>query len=312
MNGSQGKGSEERGVRFVPMQGSVVGGVPKDKTVRLTDAMADLKLGIDGLKSQLHDVSDGNRWAHALGPFARICSVFLRKAVLGDHDKRETRLLDDRVLESIGLRLDPLRKIPKDGRREIEVGIQTFLLEGPNAHGSSTPLWSCPRVARLIEDRFGVCYHECHVWKLLRALNWSPQRPVGKARERNKEAICTWRKKPWPTLKKPRKQGPTIVFIDESGLSQRPHAHRVGSLTGSSQRPGARVSRLLRRLHRHRVPAHPRSTRLNTSGATGSSTSCRTSVPRTTGNSTRVLGRPYAVCSSHASSPLSGNSLLCP
>ena len=80
--------------------------------------------------------------------------------------------------------------------------LETFLLEGPEAHGFSTPLWSCPRVARLIEDRFGVRYHEGHVWKLLRALNWSPQRPVGKARERNEEAIRRWKKKTWPTLKK--------------------------------------------------------------------------------------------------------------
>ena len=80
--------------------------------------------------------------------------------------------------------------------------LETVLLEGPEAHGFPTPLWSCPRVARLIRRRFGVRYHEGHVWKLLRALNWSPQRPVGKARERNEEAIRTWRKKTWPAIKK--------------------------------------------------------------------------------------------------------------
>ena len=58
------------------------------------------------------------------------------------------------------------------------------MLEGPEAHGFPTPLWSCPRVARLIEDHFGVRYHDGHVWKILRALHWSPQRPVGKARGR--------------------------------------------------------------------------------------------------------------------------------
>ena len=34
-------------------------------------------------------------------------------------------------------------------------------------------------------DEFGVDYHEGHVWKILRGLGWSPQRPVGRARERN-------------------------------------------------------------------------------------------------------------------------------
>ena len=80
--------------------------------------------------------------------------------------------------------------------------LQAMLLEGPEAHGFATPLWSCPRVARLIADEFGVRYHEGHVWKILRALNWSPQRPVGRARERNEEAIRGWQRKTWPAIKK--------------------------------------------------------------------------------------------------------------
>ena len=80
-------------------------------------------------------------------------------------------------------------------------------LRKAGAHGFPTPLWTCPRVARLIADEFGVRYHEGHVWKILRALNWSPQRPVGKARERNEEAIRNWRRKTWPsTKKKPKKK----------------------------------------------------------------------------------------------------------
>ena len=122
MNGSDEKRSEERGISWVPTTGSVIGGIAKEKTERITEAMADLQLGIDGLRGQLPGVCDGNRWAHALGAFARTCSVFLRKTVLGDRDRRETRLLDDRVLGSIGLQFDRLRKIPSDRRREIEVG----------------------------------------------------------------------------------------------------------------------------------------------------------------------------------------------
>ena len=103
-----------------------------------------------------------------------------------------------------------LAKAGRAGRKPLLSAAQLaelegLLLEGPEAHGFPTPLWSCPRVARLIRDRFGVRYHEGHVWKLLRALHWSPQRPVGKARERNEEAIQTWQKKTWPAIKKKRK-----------------------------------------------------------------------------------------------------------
>ncbi len=50
----------------------------------------------------------------------------------------------------------------------------SLLLQGPEAHGFPTPLWTCPRLARLIAEEFGVDYHEGHVWKILRGLGWSP------------------------------------------------------------------------------------------------------------------------------------------
>src|SRR5690606_27084403 len=92
---------------------------------------------------------------------------------------------------------------PRWNDSELEQ-LQAMLLEGPEAHGFPTPLWSWPRVARLIRDRVGGDYHEGHVWKLLRSLNWSPQRPVGKAGERNEEAIREWKHKTWPAIKKRR------------------------------------------------------------------------------------------------------------
>ena len=116
----------------MPAGGSVIGGVPREKTARITDAMADLQLAIDGLRSRLPgsgggrrstQMGDGDQCTHALGSFARACSVFLRKTVLGDYGKRETRLLDDRVLGSIGPEFDRLRKIPRDSRRRISAGL---------------------------------------------------------------------------------------------------------------------------------------------------------------------------------------------
>jgi len=100
-----------------------------------------------------------------------------------------------------------LRKAGRAGRKPLLDDAQSarltkLLLEGPEAHGFPTPLWTCPRVARLIEHEFGVVYHEGHVWKILRGLGWSPQRPTGKARERNEEAIRTWKRKTWPAIKK--------------------------------------------------------------------------------------------------------------
>jgi hypothetical protein len=63
-------------------------------------------------------------------------------------------------------------------------------------------LWTCPRVAHLIEQEFGVHYHQGHVGKILVGLHWSPQRPTGRAREHNEEEIQPWKKKVWPAIKK--------------------------------------------------------------------------------------------------------------
>jgi transposase len=80
--------------------------------------------------------------------------------------------------------------------------LEKLLLRGPEALGYETPLWTCPRVAHLIQQEFHVRYHEGHVWKLLVSLRWSPQRPIGRARERNEAEIGHWRKKQWPAIKK--------------------------------------------------------------------------------------------------------------
>jgi transposase len=100
-----------------------------------------------------------------------------------------------------------LKKAGRAGRKPLLGGadrkrLEELLLQGPEAIGYETPLWTCPRVAHLIEREFGIRYHEGHVWKVLVGLGWSPQRPTGKARERNEEGIRTWKKKTWPAIKK--------------------------------------------------------------------------------------------------------------
>ncbi len=59
-------------------------------------------------------------------------------------------------------------------------------------------LWTCWRMAHLIEKEFEVKYHRGHVWKVLDDLGWSCQRPEGRARERNEEEIRRWKRVRWP------------------------------------------------------------------------------------------------------------------
>jgi hypothetical protein len=46
-----------------------------------------------------------------------------------------------------------------------------------------------------------VRYHPGQVWRILRGLGWSVQRPVGVAAERDEQAIARWVAEDWPAIK---------------------------------------------------------------------------------------------------------------
>jgi transposase len=106
-----------------------------------------------------------------------------------------------------------LRKAGRAGRKpELEEDQTDRLIEllkqGPEQLGYRTSLWTTARVAHLIKKEFEVSYHPGHVWKVLRRLRWSCQRPEGRARERNEQAIADWKQRQWPAIKKkPEKKG---------------------------------------------------------------------------------------------------------
>ena len=80
--------------------------------------------------------------------------------------------------------------------------VKSMVKAGPERFGFTTGLWTSWRVGTVIEEEFGVKFHPGHVWRLLRQLGFTPQRPVGKALERDEDAIRWWKKHRWPSLKK--------------------------------------------------------------------------------------------------------------
>ena len=77
-----------------------------------------------------------------------------------------------------------------------------LLARGAEAHGFRGKVWTCERVADLIDREFGVRYHPAHVSRLLRALGLSLQKPARRADQRDEEAIEHWKENRWPELKK--------------------------------------------------------------------------------------------------------------
>jgi transposase len=77
-----------------------------------------------------------------------------------------------------------------------------LLLSGPRACGFGTDLWTCARVAAMVQKRFAVRYHPDHVGRILHDLGFSPQKPRLVAREQDRCAVERWRKEDWPRIKK--------------------------------------------------------------------------------------------------------------
>ena len=80
-----------------------------------------------------------------------------------------------------------------------------LLQGGPEAYGFRGQVWTRKRVAAVIRVAFGVVYHPTHVGRLLKALRWSPQKPMRRARQRDEAAIAQWRDETWPAIKKGRR-----------------------------------------------------------------------------------------------------------
>lgn len=123
---------------------------------------------------------------------------------------------------------------PKFNVEDVAV-LAKELRRGPLAHGYENDLWTLRRVGRLIGETFGKKVSQSEVWRLLRRMRWSPQKPKRKARERDEEKIAQWKDKKWPQLKaRAQTEQRTIVFVDESGLTQKPAAKSTWAPQGET------------------------------------------------------------------------------
>ncbi len=122
---------------------------------------------------------------------------------------------------------------PRLERTDLEI-LDQSLREGAAAWGFSTDLWTLPRVARVIKQITGVHYHPGHVWRILRNLDWSRQRPARRAKERNEKEIKRWVAEEWPRVKKtlagsgPGSFSKTRVASPTDPRSERPGRQKAG------------------------------------------------------------------------------------
>lgn len=119
---------------------------------------------------------------------------------------------------------DALRARPTPGRpprlsSEQRHLIPEFLSHGAEAYGFRGQVWTCARIAVVIQEEFGVRYHKDHVGRLLKSLHWTPQMPIKRAVQRDEAVIARWRQEIWPQLRQQaRREQRTLVLTDESGF----------------------------------------------------------------------------------------------
>jgi transposase len=95
-----------------------------------------------------------------------------------------------------------------NGKQERQV--LSWFKRMPSEFGFATELWTAPRIASLIREKFGVEYHPRYINEWLTKRDITPQKPERQARERNQRKISAWRSRTWPRLKKTlRKPVPT-------------------------------------------------------------------------------------------------------
>lgn len=108
-----------------------------------------------------------------------------------------------------------------------------FLSHGAESYGFRGEIWTCGRVAQVIDQEFGVTYDRSHVSRLLKEIGWSPQKPMVRASQRDEKAIRHWRERTWPEVKqRARLERRELVFIDESGYYLLPFAARTYAPVG--------------------------------------------------------------------------------
>ena len=77
-----------------------------------------------------------------------------------------------------------------------------ILAKGADAYGFRGDVWTRGRVGQIIKQEFGVTYTPRHVGRLLEKIDWSRQKPLERAEQRNEAAIEQWRTEKWLELEK--------------------------------------------------------------------------------------------------------------
>jgi transposase len=108
-------------------------------------------------------------------------------------------------------------------------------------YGYEHPLWTCQRIAAVVSRELDLVVSIPTLWRALKKLKLSCQKPERRALEQDPKARAYWLKTKWPRIKRQARQERALLFFeDESVVRLTPTVGRTWSRIG--QTPIVRVT----------------------------------------------------------------------
>jgi transposase len=99
-----------------------------------------------------------------------------------------------------GLASKPRKGRPRKLSRRQERTVLGWFAKRATDFGFANELWTAPRVAKLIRQKWGVKFHARYINQWLAQRRITPQKPQRRPRERDEGAIKKWLRYDWPRL----------------------------------------------------------------------------------------------------------------
>jgi transposase len=99
-----------------------------------------------------------------------------------------------------GLAAKPHTGRPRKLTKRQEATVLRWFHESATEFGFANELWTAPRVAKLIREKWDVKFHTRYINQWLAQRRITPQKPQRQPRERDEGMIRKWLRSDWPRL----------------------------------------------------------------------------------------------------------------
>lgn len=124
---------------------------------------------------------------------------------------------------------------PKLDCQEYGRAVLKLVKRPATSYGYEHPLWTCKRIVQVLGDELKLVVSVPTLWRALKKLNLSCQKPERRALEQDPKARARWLKTTWPRIQRLAKRERALVFFeDESVVRLTPTVGRTWAPVGET------------------------------------------------------------------------------